>query len=269
MRPTCKLGTFFVAINAIGKLLAFEHKTPYQYRWAYSRVKRFVNLLPGTKTIERPAMNTRSFLSKARTEAKRAETQAAADAKAAQLARQLAQAAKLKLKRARKLSKLAKKLARRAEKQSEESSEALKGAQAKQEKLQERIRKEQRKNKPARRVRRSKLVQKASPKPKLARGNASSPRNGAKSKPKKTAQAPTRRVSPVQPRPTTKPVARDANAQGATPTIVNAEPAKPKSPIAPEPKPVPATSQKLGDLNRLPAPGVDAPSSSGEESPND
>jgi hypothetical protein len=193
-------------------------------------------------------MNTTSLLNKAGKEVERAKMQVAVDAKAAQLAHELARAAKVNLKQARKLSKMARKSARRAEDRAEQSSATLETAQAKLETLRERIRNEQRKNNPARFVRGSEPVQKPSPKPKPPRSDDDLPRNRPKSKPA------ARRTHDVR---------RSAQ------KTVNGKSAKPAPAVAPEPKPVPATRQKLGDLNPLPAPDVAAPSFSGEEPKND
>ena len=181
-------------------------------------------------------MNTTLLLNKASKEVEHAKMQVAVDAKAAQLAHELARAAKVNLKQARKLSKMARKSARKAEDRAEESSATLETAQAKLEMLRERIRKEQRKNNPAG------LVQKTSPKPKLPSGDDDF-------------------------RPKSKPVARRAH--GTRRSAQKSVNGKPAPAVAPEPKPVPATRQKLGDLNPLPAPDVAAPSFSGEEPTND
>lgn len=210
------------------------------------------------------------LLNKARKEMERVKTQAAADKEAAQLARQVARAAKVKLKHARKLSKMAKKSARRAEEKSEKSSQALESAQAKLEKLQKRIRKEQRNKKPARRVRRSKPVQKASLKPKPVLSSGSSQHSQPKPKPKKRTEVATPPVSHVQSQQTTKPAARRTHGSlGTRPKTVNGRPAKRDSPVAPESKPVPASVQKLGAPNPLSTPDGGAPSTPGEEPKTD
>jgi hypothetical protein len=215
-------------------------------------------------------MNTTLLLDKAAKEVERAKTQVAADAKAAQLAWQVARAAKIKLKHARKLSRMAKKSARKAEDKFDESSEALESALAKLEKLQKRIRKEQRKNKPAQLVRPSKLVKKAPTKPKPARSNGGLPHTQPKPEPVKTTVAATLPESPVQSPQTTKPAALGApiTRQPAPKTVIG-KPAKPAPAVAPEPKSVPAAGRKPGNLNPLPAHGVDVPSSSGKEPMND
>jgi len=196
--------------------------------------------------------------------------QVAVDAKAAQLAHELARAAKVNLKQARKLSKMARKSARKAEDRAEESSATLGIAQAKLEMLRERIRKEQCKNNPARLVRGSELVQKPSSKPKLPRSDDDLLRNQPKSTPVKTTMDTTPRVSPIQSRQSPKPAARRApGARRSAQKTVNGKPAQPVPAVAPEPKPVSATRQKLVDLNPLPAPDVAAPSFSGQEPTND
>ena len=201
-------------------------------------------------------MNTTLLLNKASKEVERAKMQVAVDAKTAQLAHELARAAKVNLKQARKLSKMARKSARKAEDRAEESSVTLETAQAKLEMLRERIRNEQRKN--------------VSPKPKLPRSDDDFPHNRPKSKPGKTTMDTTPGVSPIQSQRSTKLAARRApGARWATQKTVNGKPAKPVPAVAPEPKPVQATRQKLGDLNPLPAPDVAAPSFSGQEPTND
>jgi len=177
-------------------------------------------------------MNTTLLLNKASKEVERAKMQVAVDAKVAQLAHELARAAKVNLKQARKLSKMARKSARKAEDRAEESSATLETAQAKLEMLRERIRNERRKNNPAGLVRGSESVQKPSPKSKPA-------------------------------------ALRAIGARRLTRKTVNGKPAKPAPAVAPEPKPVPVTRQKLGDLNPLPAPDVAAPSFSGREPTED
>ena len=193
-------------------------------------------------------MNTTSLLNKASKEVEHAKMRVAVDAKAARLAHELARAAKVNLKQARKLSKMARKSARKAEDRTEESLATLETAQAKLEMLRERIRNAQRKNDPARLVRGSEPVQKPSPKPKLPRSDDDLPHNRPKSKPAGRRAPGTRR-----------------SAQKA----VNGKQAKPAPAVAPEPKPVPATRQKLGDLNPLPEPEVATPSMSGQEPTND
>jgi hypothetical protein len=180
-------------------------------------------------------MNTTLLLTQAGKEVERAKMQVAVDAKAAQLAHELARAAKVNLKQARKLSKMARKSARKTEDRAEESSATLETAQAKLEMLRERIRDAQRKNNP-------------SPNPKLPRKDDDLPHNQPKSK----------------------PAAFRANgARRSAQKTVNGKPAKPVPAVAPEPKPVPATRQKLGDLNPLPAPDVAAASFSGQKPTND
>ena len=177
-------------------------------------------------------MNTTSLLNQASQEVERAKVQVAVDARAAQLAHELARAAKVNLKHARKLAKLAKKSARKAENRAEESSATLETVQAKLEMLRQRIRNEQRKTNP-------------SPKPKLPRSDDALPRNQPKSK----------------------PAVRSAHsARQSAPKTVSGNPAPA---VAPEPKPVPATHQKSGDLNPLPAPDIATPSVSGKEPTND
>jgi len=202
-------------------------------------------------------MNTTLLLNKASKEVERAKMQVAVDAKAAQLAHELARAAKVNLKQARKLSKMARKSARKAEDRAEESSATLGIAQAKLEMLRERIRNEQRKNSP-------------SPKPRLPQSEDVLPHNQPKSTPGKTPMGTAPLVSPVQSQPSTKPATRRTHGSRRSPQkTVNAKPAKPSPPVAPEPKPVSITRQKLGDLNPLPAPSVSAPSFSGQEPTND
>ena len=215
-------------------------------------------------------MNTTLLLNKARKEAERLKTQTAADERAAQLARQVARAAKVKLKQARKLSKMAKKSARKAEDRAEESSEGLESVQAKLQKLQKRFRKEERKKKPVRRVRRSKPVQKAFLKPKLGRRNGRVQHSQPKPKPRKRTEVATPPISHVQSQQTTKPSPRRTHGSGGTrPKTVNGRHAERDSAVAPEPKPVPATVQKLGAPNPLSTPDVGAASSSGEEPTTD
>jgi hypothetical protein len=180
-------------------------------------------------------MNTTLLLNQTSKEVERAKMQVAVDAKAAQLAHDLARAAKVNLKQARRLAKLAKKSARKAEDRAEESAATLETAQSKLEMLRERIRNVQRQRNP-------------SPKPKL---------------PGKTTIGLTPRVSPVQSRRSPKPARRSAQ------KTVNSKPGKPAPAVAPEPKPVPATRQKLGNLNLLPAADVAAASFSGQEPTND
>ena len=193
-------------------------------------------------------MKTTLLLNKASKEVERTKMQVAVDAKAAQLAHELARAAKVNLKQARKLSKMARKSARKAEDRAEESSATLETARAKLEMLRERIRNERRKNNPAGLVRGSESVQKPSSKPKPPRSDADLAHN----------------------RPKSTPVARRApGARRLTQKTVNGKPAKPAPAVAPEPKPVPVTRQKLGDLNPLPAPDVAAPFFSGQEPAND
>ena len=201
-------------------------------------------------------MNTTLLLNQAGKEVEHAKMQVAVDAKAAQLAHELARAAKVNLKHARKLSKMARKSARKAEDRAEESSATLETAQAKLEMLRERIRKEQRKNNP-------------SPKPKLPRSDDDLTHNRPKSNPGKTTMDTTPRVSPIQSQRSTKPAASKAHVPvGRRRKLSTAN--LPNCPaVAPEPKPVPATRQNLGDLNPLPAPDVAAPSFSGEEPKND
>ena len=202
-------------------------------------------------------MNTTLLLNKASKEVERAKMQVAVDAKAAQLAHELARAAKVNLKHARKLSKMAKKSARKAEDRAEELSVTLETAQAKLEMLRERIRNEQRKNNP-------------SPKPKLPRSDDDLAHNRPKSKPGITTMDTTPGVSPIQSQRSTKPAIRRAHgARRSAQKTVNGKPAKPAPAVAPEPKPVQATRQKLGDLNPLPAPDVAASSFSGQEPTND
>ena len=177
-------------------------------------------------------MNTTLLLNKASQEVEYAKVQVAVDAKEAQLAHELARAAKVNLKQARKLSKMARKSARKAEDRAEESSATLETARAKLEMLRERIRNERRKNDPAQSVRGSEPVQKTSPKSKPA-------------------------------------ALRAIGARRSAHKTVNGKPAKPVPAIAPEPKPVPATRHKLGDLNPLSAPDVAAPSFSGQKPTND
>jgi hypothetical protein len=172
-------------------------------------------------------MNMTLLLNKASQEVERVKMQVAVDAKAAQLAHELARAAKVNLKQARKLSKMARKSTRKAEDRAEESSATLETARAKLEMLRERIRNERRKNDPAQSVRGSEPVQKPSPKSKPAALRANGVRRSAQK-------------------------------------IVNGKPAKPAPAVTPEPKPVPVTRQKLGDLNPLPAPDFAAPSFSGQ-----
>ncbi len=175
-------------------------------------------------------MNTTLFLNQASKEVERAKLHVAVDAKAARLAHELARAAKVNLKHSRKLAKLAKKSARKCEDRAEESSATLETAQSKLEMLRERIRNEQRKRNP-------------SPKPKLPRSNDDLPSN----------------------RPKSKPVARRTHrGRRLTQKTVNGKPAKPAPAIAPEPKPVSATRQKLSDVNPLSIPDVAAPSFSGQ-----
>jgi hypothetical protein len=177
-------------------------------------------------------MNTTLLLNQTSKEVERAKMQVAVDAKAAQLAHDLARAAKVNLKQARRLAKLAKKSARKAEDRAEESAATLETAQSKLEMLRERIRNERRKNNPAGLVRGSESVQKPSPKSKPA-------------------------------------ALRAIGARRSAHKTVNGKPAKPVPAIAPEPKPVPATRHKLGDLNPLSAPDVAAPSFSGQKPTND
>ena len=180
-------------------------------------------------------MNTTSLLNQAGKEVERAKMQVAVDAKAAQLAHELARAAKVNLKQARKLSKMARKSARKAEDRAEESSAILETAQAKLEMLRERIRNKQHKDAP-------------SPKPKPSRSDDELRHNQPKSK----------------------PAARRAHgARQPAQKTVNGKPAKPAPAVAPEPKPVPATRQKLGDVNPLPAPDIAASSFSGQELTDD
>ncbi len=182
-------------------------------------------------------MKTTMLLNQASKEVERAKMQVAVDAKAAQLAHELARVAKVNLKHARKLAKLAKKSARKSEDRAEESSATLETARAKLEMLRERIRNEQRKHNP-------------SPKP----------------TPGKTTMNTTSRMSLVQSERAPKPVARKTDGSRRSPQkTVNGKPAQMVPAIAPEPKPVSATRQKLGDLNPLPAPDVGAPSVSGQE----
>ncbi len=198
-------------------------------------------------------MNTTLLLNKASKEAERAKMQVAVDAKAAQLAHDLARLAKVNLKQARKLSKMARKSARKAEDRAEESSATLETAQAKLEMLRERIRNGQRKNSP-------------SPKPRLSRSEDVLPHNRSKSTPGKTPMGTAPLVSPVQSQPSTKPATRRTHGTRRSPQkTVNGKPARPVPAVAPEPKPVPATRQNLGDLNPLSAPDVAAPSFSGPE----
>jgi hypothetical protein len=202
-------------------------------------------------------MNTPSHLNQAGKEVERAKMQVAVDAKAAQLAHELARAAKVNLKHARKLSKMARKSARKAEDRAEESSANLETAQAKLEKLREQIRNEQRKNNP-------------SPKPKPPRSDNDLPRNQPKSKPGKTTRDTSTRVSPVQLQRSPKPSAYRATGARRSPRkTVNVKPAKPVPAVAPEPKPVPATRQKLSDMNPLPTPDVTSPSVSGQKPTHD
>lgn len=215
-------------------------------------------------------MNTTLLLNKANQEVERVKIQVAVDAKAAQLAHELARAAKVNLKQARKLSKIARKSARKAEDRAEESSATLETAQSKLEMLRERIRKEQRKNNPARFVQDSKLVQKPSPKPKLPRSDDDLPQTRLKSNTGKTTVDTTPRMSPVQSQRSAKPATSRAQGTRRSPQkTVNGKPAKPVPAVPPEPKPVPATRQKLSDVNPLPAPDVGAPSFSGQEPTND
>jgi hypothetical protein len=193
-------------------------------------------------------MNTTLLLNKASKEVEHTKMQVAVDAKAAQLAHELARAAKVNLKQARKLSKMARKSARKAEDRAEESLATLETAQAKLEVLRERIRNAQRKNDPARLVRGSEPVQKPSPKPKLPRSDDALAHKRTKSKPA---------------------AHRTHGARRSAQKTVNGKPAKPVPAVAPEPEPVPATRQKLGDLNPLPAPDVAASSFSGQEPTND
>jgi hypothetical protein len=186
-------------------------------------------------------MNTTLLLNQTNKEVERAKMQVAVDAKAAQQAHELARAAKVNLKQVRKLSKMAKKLARKAEDRAEESSATLETAQAKLEMLRERIRNERRKNNPS-----------------------------PKSKPGKTTMDTTPRVSPVQSLRSTKPAARRVpGGRRSAQKTINGKPAKPAPAVTPEPKPVPAARQKLGGLNPLPAPIIDAPSLSGQKPAND
>ncbi len=188
-------------------------------------------------------MKTTSLLNKASKEVESAKMQAAVDAKTARLAHELARTAKVNLKQARKLSKMARKSARKAEDRAEGSLATLETAQAKLEIMRERIRNQQRKNDPAQPVRGSELVQKPSSKPKPPRNDDDLAHSRTKSKPSARRESDTRRL-------TQKPF--------------NGKPAKPVAAVAPEPKPVPATRQILGDLKPLPAPEVAAPSFSGQ-----
>jgi hypothetical protein len=184
-------------------------------------------------------MKTTLLLNKAGKEVERAKMQVAVDAKAAQLAHELARAVKINLKQARKLSKMARKSARKAEDRAEESAATLETAQSKLEMLRERIRNEQRKHNPS-----------------------------PKSKPGKTTMDTTPRVSPVQSLRSPKPSARKADSPRRSPQkTANGKPLAPA--VAPESKPIPATRQKLGNANPLPAPVIDAPSFSGQEPAND
>ncbi len=202
-------------------------------------------------------MNTTLLLNEAGKEVERAKMQVAVDAKAAQLAHELARAAKVNLKQARKLYKMARKSARKAEDRAEESSATLETAQAKLEMLRERIRNEQRKNN-------------SSLKPKLPRSHDDLPSNRPKSMPGKTTMDTTPRESPVQSQRSPKQAARRTHgARRVARKTVNAKPAKPVPAVVSEPKPVPATRQKLGDVKPLPAPDVAAPSFSGQEPTND
>ena len=200
-------------------------------------------------------MNTTLRLNDAGKEVERAKMQVAVDVKAAQLAHELARAAKVNLKQARKLSKMPRKAAKKAEDRAEESSVTLETAQAKLDLLRERIRNEQRKHNP-------------SPKLKLSRNNDDLPHNEPKLKSGKTTMDTTPRVSPVQSLRSPKPSARKADSPRRSPQkTANGKPLAPA--VAPELKPVPATRQKLGDLNPLPAPDVAASSFSGQEPTND
>ncbi len=202
-------------------------------------------------------MNTTLLLNKASKEVERAKTQAAVDAKAAQLAHELARSAKVNLKHARKLSKMARKSARKTEDRVEESSVILETAQAKLEMLRQRIRNEQRKNNP-------------SSKPKLPRSDDDLPHNRSRSTPGKTTMDTTPRVSSVQSQRSPKPAARRAHGVRQSPQkTVNVKPAKPVPAVAPEPKPVPANRQELGDMNPTPATDVAAPSYSAQDPTND
>ncbi len=180
-------------------------------------------------------MKTTLLLNKTSKEVERAKMQVAVDAKSAQLAHELARAAKVNLKQARKLSKMARKSARKAEDRAEESSAALETARAKLEMLRERIRDTQHKNNP-------------SPKPKLPRSDDDLSHNRPKPKPAAPRASGSRRIAKK---------------------TVNGKPAKPVPAVAPEPKLFPATRQKSGDLNPLPAPVVAAPSFSSQEPAND